>query len=153
MRNSILKHSFLALLIAAAVLALGACGGGDESTTAAAETVTTASEPDLDRYCELIAELDQRSADVFNELGAGGVPTNEELAAAQLQVLDDNAELIDEAIAVVPDEIQEDFQLSLDSARERAESGDASQPPKDVADAVVRLQDFRRDNCPKPNAG
>jgi hypothetical protein len=138
--------TILAALGCAAALALGACGGDDETTTAAE---TPAAQPDLERYCELVTELDRRSNEIFNELSAAGVPTEEELAAAQLQVLEENAALIDELSSVVPDEIREDFELSVESARERAEAGDASEPPRPVAQAGVRLQEFRDQNCPQ----
>lgn len=132
--------------LAVAAFALAACGGGDETGTGA----TVAGAPDLERYCELVAELDRNSAAIFRETAEkaeDGIPSTEELAAAQLRVLEENEDLIAEAGAVVPDEIRDDFELSVESARERAEVGDASQPPKAVADAGIRLQEFRRDNC------
>ncbi len=145
------KLSLVALLCAAA-LAAAACGGDDETTGASTDTATTASEPDLERYCELVAELDRKSAAIFDALGAEAVPTEEELAAAQLQVLIENAELIEELASVVPTEIREDFDLSLESARERAEAGDATEPPQEVTEAGLRLQEYRRENCPKAGA-
>jgi hypothetical protein len=147
MSNSTVKPPLVALLCAAAALALGACGG-DESTS----TATVASHPDVDRFCELVNTLDENSAAIFDALSADGIPTDQQLAAAQLQVLEENADLIDQLTAVTPTEIRDDFELSLDSARQRAEAGDSSQPPKDVAQANVRLLKFRRQNCPKPNA-
>ncbi len=69
--------------------------------------------------------------------------------AAQLQILKHNADLISQIEAVVPDEIKDDFQLSEQSARERAEAGDPSAPPQDVVQANLRLRQFRTDNCPK----
>jgi hypothetical protein len=148
MSNSKVKLPLVALLCAAAALALGACGG-DETTSSSA---SVASNPDVDRFCELVNQLDENSAAIFDAASANGIPTDQELAAAQLQVLDENADLIDELTAVTPTEIRDDFELSLDSARQRAEAGDASQPPKDVAQANVRLLKFRRQNCPKPSA-
>ena len=139
-------HSRLipSLAALAAVAALAGCGGDD--TTSTEETV--AAKPDLQRYCELVGELDARSAAIFSELEEAGVPTAEQLAAAQLRVLEENEELIAELAVVVPDEIRDDFELSVESARERAEAADASQPPQEVADAGIRLLQFRRDNCP-----
>ncbi len=123
----------------------------DEASTEAETTAAIASEPDLDRYCELVTQLDEASNEVFGELSADGtVPSNEELAAAQQQVLEENAALIDELSRVAPEEIAEDFELTLESARERAAAGDADEPPADVAKAGVRLQEFRRENCPMP---
>ena len=144
--HSRLGASLIAAL-AVAAFALAACGGGDETGTG---DTTAARAPDLERYCELIAELDRNSAAIFDETAEeseDGIPSTEELAAAQLRVLEENEDLIAEAGVVVPDEIRDDFELSVESARERAEAGDASQPPKEVADASIRLQEFRRDNC------
>ncbi len=155
MRRSRLANTLVALACVAA-LGLVACGGDDDGTgeeTATTETLAVATEPDLERYCELVTELDARSAEVFNELGAEGVPTDAELAAAQQQVLDENAELIDELARVTPEEIADDFELTLESARERAAAGDAASPPRDVADAGERLQKFRSENCPQPSGG
>jgi hypothetical protein len=135
------------LIAALAVAALTIAGCGDDES---ADETTVAAQPDLERYCELVAELDRNSAAIFTETAEeaeGGIPSNEELAAAQLRVLEENEDLIAEAGVVVPDEIRDDFELSVESARERAEAGDASQPPKEVADAGIRLQEFRRDNC------
>ena len=156
MRRSRLANTLVALACAAA-LGLVACGGDDDGgtgeQTATTETLAVATEPDLERYCELVTELDRRSAEVFNELGAEGVPTDAELGAAQQQVLDENAELIDELARVTPEEIADDFELTLESARERAAAGDAASPPREVADAGERLQKFRRENCPQPSGG
>ena len=134
-------RSLVALI---AVIALVGCGGGEDTST----DESVAAEPDLERYCELVGEFDARSAAVFSELEEAGVPTAEDLAAAQLRILEENEALIAEMTIVVPDEIREDFELSVESARERAEAADASQPPKEVADAGVRLVEFRRENCP-----
>jgi hypothetical protein len=139
----------LTALACVAALGLGACGD-DDSDEPATTGATVAAGPDLERYCELVTELDRRSNAIFDELGAGGVPTEEELAAAQLRVLEENAELIEELGVVVPDEIREDLELSVESAQERAEAGDATEPPPEVVEAGTRLQEFRRENCPGP---
>ena len=133
----------LAALLCAAALGLAACGGSDDSSTS-----TTASQPDVSRYCELVGELDQASTEVFNQLDSTS-PSRQDLVAAQLQILKQNADLISQIEAVVPDEIKDDFQLSEQSARERAEAGDPSAPPQDVVQANLRLRQFRTDNCPK----
>lgn len=142
MRGTRPKH-LLAATLCAAALGLAACGGDDESPTS-----TTASHPDLARYCELVAKLDRISSDVFNNLDTTS-PTGADLVAAQLQILNDNADLIAELESVVPDEIRSDFELSDQSARTRAEAGDPSAPPQDVVQANLRLRQFRTENCPK----
>jgi hypothetical protein len=137
------RKQLLAATLCAAALGLAACGGDDSSSTS-----TTASEPDVGRYCELVAKLDRISSDVFNNLDATS-PTKADLAAAQLQILNQNADLIAELESVVPDEIRADFQLSEQSARQRAEAANPSAPPPDVVQANLRLRQFRTDNCPK----
>ena len=137
-------------LSATAALAIAACGGDDDSGTSADST--TGSQPNVERYCELVAQLDQISTDLFSKLDDTS-PTKAELAAAQLQILNENADLISQIEAAVPDEIRDDFMLSEQSARQRAEAGDASVPPKDVVDANLRLRKFRVQNCPQPAGG
>jgi hypothetical protein len=132
-----------------AALAIAACGGDDSSTS---EDSTTGSQPNVERYCQLVAQLDQISTDLFSKLDDTS-PTKAELAAAQLQILNENADLISQIEAAVPDEIRDDFILSERSARERAEAGDASVPPKDVVAANLRLRKFRVQNCPQPAGG
>ena len=133
-----------------AVLAMAGCGGGDDTT---GSDTTVAAQPDVERYCELVTELDARANEIFREMEAEGIPSDEELAAAQLRVLNENEDLIAELEAVAPAEIREDVVLSIESSRERAEAADASQPSKQVADAGIRLQEFRRDNCAPPQSG
>ena len=136
-------RQLLPALLCAATLGLAACGGDDSSSTS-----TTASHPDVARYCELVGKLDRASTEVFNQLDSTG-PSKEDLVAAQLQILNQNADLISQIEAVVPDEIKDDFELSEQSARQRAEAGDPSAPPPDVVQANLRLRQFRTDNCPK----
>jgi hypothetical protein len=136
-------RQLLPALLCAAALGLAACGGDDSSSTS-----TTASHPDAARYCELVGKLDRASTEVFNQLDSTS-PSKEDLVAAQLQILNENADLISQIEAVVPDEIKDDFQLSEQSARQRAEAGDPSAPPDDVVQANLRLRQFRTDNCPK----
>jgi hypothetical protein len=65
-------------------------------------------------------------------------------------VFEENAELIDELATVTPEEIADDFELSLNGARERADDATLTEPSKEEADAGIRLQEFARENCPQP---
>jgi hypothetical protein len=150
MTQTMLNKTLAGALCAVAALAIAACGGDDESSTSA--DAATGSQPNTERYCELVAKLDQISSDLFSKLDDTS-PSKAELAAAQLQILNDNADLITQIEAAVPDEIRDDFILSEQSARERAEAGDASVPPKDVVAANLRLRKFRVQNCPQPAGG
>jgi hypothetical protein len=50
---------------------------------------------------------------------------------------------------VAPNEIHDDVGLSIESTRARAEEEDTDFPEQDVVDANLRLQEFRRTECPK----
>jgi hypothetical protein len=141
-----MRTRLLAALAATAMaaLVLSACGGdGDDSTT-------TALKPDADRYCQLLTELSDNTNQAYDALQASlpdTTPTADQLAATQRQINEDNADLINELRQVAPTEIQDDFNLSADSAIERANAGDAGKPPKDVIDASERLAKFAKQNC------
>jgi hypothetical protein len=128
------------LLCATLAVGLAACGDDEDSTAAA---------PDLDRYCELVAELDAASSAVFGELEQDQALSDADIAEAQGQVLDENADLIEELERVAPNEIRDDVELSIESTRTRAEQEDTEIPEQDVVDANLRLQKFRRQECPK----
>jgi hypothetical protein len=148
MVRTTLKTILAGALSATAALAIAACGD-DDNTSADS---TTGSQPNVQRYCELVGQLDQISTDLFSKLDDTS-PTKAELAAAQLKILNENADLISQIEAAVPDEIRDDFMLSEQSARQRAEARDASVPPKDVVAANLRLRKFRVQNCPQPAGG
>jgi hypothetical protein len=142
MRRSRLLHAraAAALLCTAVAVGVAACGDDDDSTTAA---------PDLDRYCELVVELDTASSAIFGELGQDAQLSEAEIAEAQQQVLDENADLIEELERVAPAEIRDDVELSIESTRARAEEDDTDIPEQEVVDANLRLQEFRRQECPE----
>jgi hypothetical protein len=125
-------------------LAMSACGGGGDDSS------TTALKPDVDRYCQLLKELSDNTNQAYNDLQASlpdTTPTADQLAATQRQINEDNADLINELRQVAPTSIQDDFNLSADSAIERANAGDAGRPPKDVIDATERLAKFAKQSC------
>jgi hypothetical protein len=144
------KHTSLRTLGAlgacvTAAVGLIACGGSDETTVAAAE-------PDLDRFCELIDQVNSSSADAYSAMEAAeGSPTPDLFAATQRQIIADNVDRIAEAQQVAPDGIREDFVLFTDSARERSEQDDRS-VPDDEAAASERVQKFVSANCELPSS-
>ena len=142
MRRSTLLHTRAAatLLCATVAVGLAACGDGEDSTAAA---------PDLDRYCELVVELDAASAAIFGEFEQDQELSEADIAEAQQRVLDENDDLIEELERVAPNEIRDDVELSIESTRARAEQEDTDIPEQDVVDANLRLQEFRRQECPK----
>jgi hypothetical protein len=127
-------------------VALSACGGGGDDSS----TSTTALKPDVDRYCQLLTELSDNTNKAYDDLQASlpdTTPTADQLAATQRQINEDNADLINELRQVAPTSIQDDFNLSADSAIQRANAGDAGKPPQDVIDASERLAKFAKQNC------
>jgi hypothetical protein len=144
MKRSRPLHARAATTLLSATLAIGlvACGDDDDSSTAAAA-------PDLERYCELVAELDAASAATFGALEGDAQLSEAEIADAQQQVLDENEDLIEELERVAPNEIRDDLEVSIESTRARAEEDVTDIPEDDVVDANLRLQKFRREECPK----
>jgi hypothetical protein len=128
------------LVCASVAVGLAACGDDEDSTAAA---------PDLDRYCELVVELDAASAAIFGEFEEDAQLSEADIAEAQQRVLDENDDLIEELERVTPNEIRDDLELSIESTRARAEQEDTEIPEQDVVDANLRLQEFRRQECPK----
>lgn len=96
-----------------------------------------------------MVELDAASSAVFGELEQGQELSEADIAEAQKQVLDENADLIGELERVAPNEIRDDVELSIASTRTRAEQEDTDIPEQDVVDVNLRLQEFRRQECPK----
>jgi hypothetical protein len=141
-RSRVLHARAAAAMLLCATLAVGpaACGDDEDSTAAA---------PDLDRYCELVVELDAASSAVFGELEQDQDLSDADIAGAQQQVLDENAGLIGELERVAPNEIRDDVEVSIESTRTRAEQEDTEIPEQDVVDANLRLQEFRRQECPR----
>ena len=119
MTQTMLNKTLAGALCAVAALAIAACGGDDESSTST--DAATGSQPNTQRYCELVAKLDQISSDLFSKLDDTS-PSKADLAAAQLQILNENADLITQIEAAVPDEIRDDFILS-EQSRPRARGG------------------------------
>jgi hypothetical protein len=129
------------LLSAALAIGVVACGDDDDASTAAA--------PDLDRYCELVDELDAASAAIFGEFEGDAQLSEADIAEAQQRFFDENEDQIEELERVAPNEIRDDVELSIESTRARAEEEDTDIPEQDVVDANLRLQEFRRNECPK----
>ena len=136
-----LDKTLAGALCAVAALAIVACGGDDEASTSA-RTRRPASQPTASATASWSRNSTRLQRPV-QQARRHACPTKAELAAAQLQILNENADLIAEIEPGLPDEIRDDFILSEQSARERAEAGDASVPPKEVADANLRLRKFR----------
>jgi len=132
-------------LAAAAVLALSACG--DDEPSAAASSATTAAEAaggDVDRYCELTAELDAKGETLFADLPQDAPP--EEVQRLEQQLLEEVAPSFEELIEVAPDAIEDDVPILLDGIRARAATGE--DPNQEASSAAEeRILAFEEANC------
>ena len=120
-----------------AVLAgvVAGCGDDDDSS----------SEGDVERYCELVDELDQAGSDAFE--GLDETSTDEDFAEAERQFLEDNADAFEELEDVAPEEIADDIDTLLEAQEERAAGGEQEETSEDVSDAEERVGEFEDENC------
>jgi hypothetical protein len=137
MKSTIVRviGSLCVLLLA---LGLTACGGDDGGGSA--------SGPDPERYCDLVAELETAGGEAFDDIEADEDATEEDFAAAGKQFAEDQSENFDELIAVAPEEIKEDVELLIQSIR--AQSGLADEVDQEEASAAEeRITAWEEDNC------
>ena len=124
-----------ALLLA---MGLSACGGDDGGDSAGG--------PDPERYCELVAELEEAGGKAFDEVEADKDATEEDYAAASKQFTEDSEDSFDELIEVAPEEIKEDAEILVRSIR--GQSGLGEDVPKEEAVAAEdRLRSWEEENC------
>jgi hypothetical protein len=137
-----------AMLVAVCGLAvaLGACSDdGDSSSDSSSDESATdeAVEPDLDRYCALADDLAERSSEALADA------TNpEEFDDARVDFVEDYAELLDEQVAVAPNEIADDAELRLDVLRRDIAGDEISVDEREeLVEANERLMAFEDENC------
>ena len=122
-----------------AVLAgvVAGCGDDDDSS----------SEGDVERYCELVDELDQAGSEAFESLEGDETATDEDFAEAERQFIEDNADAFEELEEVAPDEIADDIDTLLEAQAERAAGGEQEETSEDVSDAEERVGEFEDEHC------
>jgi hypothetical protein len=133
----------ISIIIAAllALLALSACGGDDDG-----EGQDIATTGDVERYCELSAELDRAGEAAFGELERDPNATPEEFRAAERELVEGQEAEIQELQDAAPAEIVEDVETLSDALRARAGLG----PQVDEAEAAAaerRVQEFEKRSC------
>jgi hypothetical protein len=137
MRSTVVRiiGTLSALLLAVGLAACGNDAGGG-----------TASGPDPDRYCELVAELETAGGEAFDAIEADEDATEEDFAAAGKQFAEDQSERFDELVAVAPEEIADDVELLIQSIR--AQSGlDDEVDQEEAAAAEERITAWEEENC------
>lgn len=119
-----------------AAAALGACSddGDDDEATG-----------DVDRYCELTAELDAAGSEFFADLEADESATDEDYAQAEADFIEAHQDDFDEILEAAPEEIRADLEVLLDAQDRRAE-GD-NEPPAGADEAEERILDFEAESC------
>jgi hypothetical protein len=120
-----------------AVLITG-CGDDDDTTEASG---------DVDRYCELVAELDEAGSDAFAELEADDAATEADYARTERQFIDDHADEFDELREVAPEAIADDLEVLLTEQEKRASGGDQEETSDEAEAAEERIGEFEEKNC------
>ena len=132
----------VALVLALAslsVLAIG-CGDDDESAGKAVEG------PDVERYCELSAELDRAGSESFRELEKDPQASKADFEAAEREFVESNQANLDETAQVAPEEISQDVETLIASLRARAGLG-TEVDEAEAGSAEKRVQAFEQENC------
>jgi hypothetical protein len=122
----ILRKSLVLLL--PLLFAFG-CGDDDEE------------EAGSDRYCELVAEVEGAGEEIFGELGDDA--TDEELVAAEAELVDRMRDELDEMARVAPEPIAADVAAYVAAYEDRA----AGEEGADVSEQEERILAYEERNC------
>jgi len=122
------------ILVASGLLATG-CGDDDNGEGDAAAG------PDLERYCQLTAELDRAGEEAFQRQA-----TEKDFEAAEKELVESHQAEIDELEQVAPEEISEDVETLSNGLRARAGLGPAVDEAEEKA-ADKRVEGFEKQNC------
>lgn len=134
--SAVVRRRGAALAVAAVLaIALGACSDDDDDASGDAE-VATADE----RYCELTAEVEAQAEETFSGLGEDA--DEEQVAAAQAQLLEEVDDELDEMADVAPAEITDDVEAYVAFFRAQMRNEEA----EEVSDE--RILAWEEENCP-----
>lgn len=117
------------------VITLGACSDDDDDASGDAEVAA-----DEVRYCELTAEVEAQAEETFSGLGEDA--NEEQVTAAQAQLLEDVDDELDEMVDVAPPEIADDVEAYVAFFRAQMRNEETEQ----VSDA--RILAWEEANCP-----
>lgn len=101
----------------------------------------------VERYCELVAELDEAGSEAFAALEDDESATDEDFAETERQFIEDHADDFDELRDVAPDEIADDVDVLLGAQEERAAGGEQEETSDEVSQAEERVGEFEGANC------
>lgn len=122
----------LLVLVAAVV---GACADDGDDDAAG----------DVNRYCELTAELDAAGSEAFAALEGDESATDEDYAQAEADFIEAHQDDFDAILDAAPNEIRDDLQVILDAQERRADGND--EPIEGADEAEERILDFEDANC------
>ncbi|CAN5609260.1 hypothetical protein BH20ACT2_BH20ACT2_16480 [soil metagenome] len=138
-------------------LLLGGCGDDDDDddaatdtteqteTTEATDTTEAAGEGDLAAYCDATLAVETAPEP---EIDFESLSPEEQAEAAKTFATEDIRPIVDDIVAVAPEEIADDLALLDDALREVEETGDfAAFEAPGVEDASDRLHDFDLASC------
>jgi hypothetical protein len=129
-----------ALAGALVVALIGACGDDDASSP-------TADAPDPERYCQVAEDLDAAGAAIFEELEANPDATPEDFAEAERELVEGNAELLEELETAAPQEIEGDVAELLAGLRARAGLSEEGPTQKDLSEAEKAVNAYEKEAC------
>ena len=121
-----------------ALVAAVATGCGDDDEDAGG---------DVERYCQLVDELDQAGTEFFAALEENESAPDEDFANAEQQFLEENADDIEELREAAPVEIADDIDVLLAAQAQRAAGGDQEESSEEAAAAEERVLNFADANC------
>ena len=125
---------WVAVVSMASVVAV-ACGDDDDEAS------------NVERYCELVQELDNSGSEAFADIEEDGSATEEDFAEAERQFVEAHQDDFDELREVAPDEIADDIDVLLAAQEERAAGGEQEEVSDEVVAAEERVGAFEDANC------
>jgi hypothetical protein len=128
------RQLFWVTVVSMGGLGAVACGDDDEASS-------------VERYCELVQELDEAGSEAFADLEQDESATEGDFAEAERQFVEDHQDDFDELREVAPDEIADDIDVLLAAQEERAAGGDQEEVSDEVVAAEERVGAFEEANC------
>lgn len=126
--------------IATATLALSACDTGLETEQAAI------GEPDVERFCQLSAQLDELGDQELALDLESTTPDPEAVQAEFSDFVDAQSDRLEELQRVAPPEVADDVETFVETIRDVAETGDLSAVDAG-SEAEERITEFEEEQC------
>src|SRR5215207_560214 len=132
-------RALLLVLVASGLLATG-CGDDDNGES------DDVAGPDLERYCELTAELNRAGEEAFHGLEKDPQATEKDFEAAEKGFVESHQAQLNELEQVAPEEISKDVETLSNGLRARAGLGPGVDEAEEGA-ADKRVAGFEKQNC------